>query len=344
MTAHSPRRSRTSVGVVGVGNVTTTFHLPILSSLPDVDISYVADIDGKQARTFANIYGGDPIELSTSSPSSLPDIDVVLLATPVGVRDVYVDLISEMGAALFAEKPFAVDTNTHWEFLDQLSAPATCNYMRTTYSTVQQLTALVDSGVFGHVESVSMSRGLIGSTGISPGSFRTDSEKSGGGVLMEKGCHDLSQLVEIFRDADIEVIESQITWQGTLDVGVSATLHVGEPHDVDIDFRLSMVEPYETLATVEFADATVRFEHPEAAASLSLSVGEPERGVDGEFSIEHAAGASQTTEEAMYLRWRSFLDDLDANSHDAERATELTVTRLVTDLYKKANPPAEVRA
>jgi predicted dehydrogenase len=210
MTTHSSRSTPTSVGVVGAGNVTTTFHLPILSALPDVDISYVADIDGAQARTFANIYGGTPTGLSTS-PSSLPDTDVVLLATPVGVRDVYVDLVAEMGAALFAEKPFAVDTDTHREFLDQLSAPATCNYMRTTYSSIQQLTALVDSGAFGPIESVSMTRGLIGSTGISAGSFRTDSDKSGGGVLIEKGCHDLSQLVEVFGDAHIEVVESEIT-------------------------------------------------------------------------------------------------------------------------------------
>lgn len=337
MTAHSAGPSRISVGVVGAGNVTTTFHFPILSSLSNVDISYVADIDGERAKRFARIYGGDPLELS-ASPASLPETDVVLLATPVGVRDVYIDLIAETDAALFSEKPFAVDVATHQAFLDQLPAPAACNYMRKTYSTVQQIATLVDSGAFGPVESVTMTRGLIGATGIQPGSFRTDSDKSGGGVLMEKGCHDLSQLVEIFGDS-IDVLDSDIAWQGTLDVGVEAMLSVGDPYDIEIDFRISMIEPYETVATVEFADATVTFAHPEATDSLTLSVDTPERNSEGTFTFEQAAAASRTTEEAMYLQWQSFLDDLGTESYDSERATELTVSRLVTELYEMADPP-----
>jgi predicted dehydrogenase len=163
---------------------------------------------------------------------------------------------------------------------------------------------------------------------------------SGGGVLMEKGCHDLSQLVEIFGEASIQIIDSDVTWKGTLDVAVEATLRVGPPHRVDIDFRISMVEPYQTRATFEFSDASVTFEHPEADDSLRVAVAGSRRGI-GNMTIAPDTEAAQTTEEAMYLRWQSFLDGL-WDGFDSERETYLDVSRLVTELYEKADPPAEV--
>jgi predicted dehydrogenase len=331
------------VGVVGAGNVTTTFHLPILSDLPEVEVSYIADVNRERARIFTGIYGGDPVPINNASVE-IPSADILLLATPVGVRETYVDAAAEMDAKLFAEKPFATDFEEHCNYLDKLSEPTTCNYMRTSYSSVQQLAAIVSGGIFGRIESVTMTRGLIGSTGISPGSFRTDPSMSGGGVLMEKGCHDLSQLIEIFGNAHMEVIESNVTWKESLDVAVEAILHVEKPHDIDVDFRISMVEPYETIAIFEFENATVRFEHPEASDTLEISIDVGRRGTNESMIIEHADKASQTTEEAMYHRWRSFLDCDQHEDYDNKKGTYLSVSRLVTELYDMADSPTEVNA
>jgi predicted dehydrogenase len=327
-----------SVGVIGAGNVTTTFHLPILANLSVVDLAYVADIDGARAETFASIYDAESVIIDGGPPDP-PQTDAALLATPVGVREAYVEHFGETGVALFAEKPFAPNMSTHRQFLDQLSAPTVCNYMRTTYGTIGQLAALVDGTAFGQLEGVTMTRGLIGSTGISSGSFRTDSQKSGGGVLMEKGCHDLSQLCAVFRDSPIEVTASEIAWRGSLDVAVEATLRIGEPHDIDVDYRISMVEPYETAATFRFAEADVRCRHPDADGTLTIDVHDAGRGATADLEFRRPDDGARSTEEAMYLRWREFLNTLDDSNHDPERTTELDVTRLVTELYDRAEGP-----
>jgi len=45
------------VGIIGLGGIAQTIHLPILSKLPDVEIVAVCDLDGSKARSLAAKYG-----------------------------------------------------------------------------------------------------------------------------------------------------------------------------------------------------------------------------------------------------------------------------------------------
>lgn len=46
-----------NVAVIGLGNIAQTFHLPVLSKLPEVEISAVCDLDKTKAQVVAKKYG-----------------------------------------------------------------------------------------------------------------------------------------------------------------------------------------------------------------------------------------------------------------------------------------------
>lgn len=99
-----------SVGIIGAGFVSQTFHLPILDHLSDVSVAYIADIDETRALDLAAKYGTRGVVVN--EVSSLPPCDVVFLAIPVGFRDEYIQEFADRGTPIFAEKPFATDVST----------------------------------------------------------------------------------------------------------------------------------------------------------------------------------------------------------------------------------------
>lgn len=341
MSVQRPATKPIQIGVVGVGSVATSFHLPILSNLDEVEIAFVADVSSQQAREYGRIYGAESV--STSDPTDLPRCDVALLSTPVGVRKQYIQEFGQRDVAVFSEKPFAPSYAQHKSFLEAINI-ASCNYMRTNYSAIEQLNTLLRTGLLGKLNSIEIRRSMIGATGISTDTYATNSNMAGGGILIERGCHDFSQLCYLFGGSSLSVEHTEVVWNGDFDVGVSITLHTtNNEHTVPIAYDFSMVKPLETRARYEFEEATVTFDHTDAESSLTVSSVADESIPLGSFSLEPATEYAQTTREAMYLRWKSFLAVLIQNkSIDTETETGLHVSRLVSDIYNNPDVEREV--
>ena len=101
------------IGVIGAGGISTSVHLPLLSCIPDVRIKFIAD--KSDPKELAKVYDTQSVKID--DVTNLPDCDIVLLAIPVGAREKYVDEFSKRGTPIFAEKPFAIDLETHKNFL-----------------------------------------------------------------------------------------------------------------------------------------------------------------------------------------------------------------------------------
>ena len=112
------------VGVVGAGGISSGVHLPLLSCIDNVSIEFIADTINPEV--LGKAYNTKSIKINEIS--SLPDCDVVLLAIPVGVKEEYIREFSKRNTYIFTEKPFAIDLETHKNFL-KLSNKISCNYM-----------------------------------------------------------------------------------------------------------------------------------------------------------------------------------------------------------------------
>lgn len=325
------------VGVVGAGNIVGLHHLPILSNIDQVTVSFIADIDTKSAASLSDSFGGKVVDLNKTS--QLPGCDVGLVATPVGVRDEYIRGFGEASVPVFSEKPYAINTETHETYLDQLDE-STCNYMRRYYSSIQQIRTICENRLFGNLQSVSVAEpAKLRSTGRGKGTYQTNVEMSGGGILVETGCHTLSQITHVLPDWNVSVVDTEFKWNGDIDIEVSAEYRLEkDTKTVPMDIYLSMVRSMDPQMSFEFEHAVVTFDHTDPSASLSVNPSERVGPIE-EFRLKSEHKAASKPRNAMFLAWRDFLQTItnqDTPSWSSREQTGLEVTKLTARTYQNA--------
>ena len=337
-------RAPLSVGVVGAGKISSASHLPVLSNLDDTEISYVADLDPSRVRSLSASYGAEPIVVGDGD-TTLPPRDAVLLAIPVGARAPYVEAFGRRQIPVFAEKPFATTPAEHREYLDILG-DVTCHYIRLNYSATRQARRLVVEDTLGDLNGVTYAEGGVqGPTGRSPATYQSDPSLRGGGLLMEMGCHGLSQLLWILREWDLTVESSSISWQAGFDVDVDARLlATGSRGSVPVEFELSRVRPLRTEIRLTFEHGIVSFDPEKAEARLVLEG--DERG-GAPLTFDTTGRWATSFAQAVYIHWRQFLGHVrDGELADGTReepvGTMPEVTRLIDEMYGRSPPPGGV--
>ena len=318
------------VGIIGAGNITESVHLPILSEYPGTEISYIADVDMDRAERLSKLGGCIPIKIGERI-DTLPECDVVLLAIPVGVRREYIEEFSKRKTPIFSEKPFAKNTEDHLDFI-RLNKDMACNYMRTWFSSTAQMKDIVESEIFGQLKSVEIKEGLINNVGIGKEHYRNNHRLSGGGVLMESGCHTISQIEHILREYDIVVETSNIIWKNGLDISVETSMRATKNSIVEVKYDIGRVEFIEARAKFQFQNARVEFDHTGSSSKLEIY----KDGVEDAMVIENWNNATSFG-EGVFLKWVEFIECVQSkDSIDVDRMTGLEVTKIITNIYEKS--------
>lgn len=316
------------VGIIGAGAISSTVHLPLLSCFPNMSLSYIADIiDPKE---IADVYKIKSVKID--DVSSLPHCDLVVLATPVGVRETYVQEFSKRNVPIFAEKPFAINLDTHKKFLE-LSNKITCNYVKLYYNSTRQVKEIISSDVFGDLKKVSVTEGgIIGKTNRGKDTYQADLNLSGGGIIMEASCHTLSQLASIFND--ISVNESKVIRENGYDVEANVVFDIHEKTSFSIDYKISVIKPIKTNTTLFFDHCIVSYNHATPNSELIIT------SYDGnkKFHLAKETRYAETANQAYYLKWKSFIDKISSGIPiDTKSETSIKTTELITDIYRKGN-------
>ena len=318
--------NETRVGIIGCGNITSTIHLPILMNMPGVKVAYIADVQSPD--TVAGDFGTRAIRIRQGS--ELPDCDLAFLATPVGARHDYIEEMGKRDVFVFTEKPFAMHGEQHKAYLD-LAKNITCNYMRTTFGSTGQIREMVSAKLFGSLQRVDITEGgIVGATGKSRTHYQTDVSLSGGGILMERGCHSLSQLAYILDGFSFEVSEAKIKWLDRLDVDVETTIKGLGDNTVDISYHVSQIRPVANCARFSFESAIVEFDHTNPASGLRLT------SLDGnnEYHVHGDSSMASTIIQSFFLRWNSVVSACAGQiSIDSAAETSINATKLIDAIY-----------
>ena len=188
---------RTTIGIVGAGVVTSGSHLPVLVNMPDVSVEWICDRTLAAASAVARSYG---IPRTYSEISQCPDVDVVLVATPVGSRNAIVPEVLARGWHAFCEKPFALTLADHERYIGearargrQIGVAQVRRYAKPTASA----RALIRHGFLGPIQRVLAADGFhMRGTGRG-GGWHMNDRAAGGGVLGEFGSHLIDQVLYI---------------------------------------------------------------------------------------------------------------------------------------------------
>jgi predicted dehydrogenase len=109
MTIDTATGRRTRLGIIGLGLITQSVHLPNLRSLTDrFEVVRVCDLSASVAEGIASDLGGIAHGTEAQQVIDDPSVDAVLLCTP-GAHAELARRALEAGKHVFAEKPYAYD-------------------------------------------------------------------------------------------------------------------------------------------------------------------------------------------------------------------------------------------
>ncbi|PXW99220.1 putative dehydrogenase [Sphaerotilus hippei] len=144
------------VGIVGCGFATTTFHAPLIRSVPGLRLAAISSSDPDKVRA-----GWPGVDVCTSAQALFerPDIDLVVIPTPNDTHHPLALQALAAGKHVVVDKPFTLDVAQARELIelaDRTGRLLSVFHNRrwdADFLTVQQLVAAGTLGRLTHVES-----------------------------------------------------------------------------------------------------------------------------------------------------------------------------------------------
>jgi predicted dehydrogenase len=198
----------TKIGVIGLGGVAQLVHLPNLITLPNVEVSAVAEINRNRLQAISDKFS---IKQKFSNYKDLlekSDVDAVIIATPTSThKDIAIDCL-QAGKDVLVEKPLA---RTYLEakqiaeaakkFKRKLMVGMNLRYRPDT----MLLRSFINSNEIG--DPFYIKCGWIRKQSSSEKWF-TKKEESGGGVIIDLGIHLLDMALWLLGYPEISSVSS----------------------------------------------------------------------------------------------------------------------------------------
>lgn len=320
--------SNLEVGIIGAGAITTTLHLPLLSAMSGITAKYVVDVN--KPIDLAKNYKIDSYD--TKDLGNLPDCDIILIATPVGVREEYIKEFSKRQIPIFTEKPFAINLKDHQKFL-KYSNDIGCNYMKIWYNSSKMFESIISSKMFGDIEKISIKEGgIIGKTNRGSDTYQSDKKLSGGGVILEASCHTLSVLTHIFKKIYVE--NSKIIWEKELDVEAKIDFKTEcESSIIPINYEITYIRAIENGTTIFFKNCYITFDHLNPRSDFIIHNYKNQNS----FILKNEMKFANSSQQAYYLVWKNFIEKVrNGEELKGEELTSIKTTELISKIYDES--------
>ncbi len=328
LSASRPERTLT-VGVVGAGEIVSRMHLPVLRECAGLRVIYVADKNHDTVRSVARNYRAEAICIN-DSPNVLPKTDIALLAVPVMARTSYYELFSSRQTPVLAEKPLAATAAEAERICCSYPEQSlVCGFQRRSYASVALARRMVVENWFGPLRAISVAEGALTTrTGVDSRFY--DQAGSGGGVLMDLGCHSLDLAFYISGSHGFSIARQRFVFDGDVDREVEAQMLLHSPQGTcEMDYLVTWLRPAENEIRLRFDNCIASLPcTPSDSIAISGIASRPRAVLS-----EKNCGAS-TVYQAFYLEWMEFLKGLQTGKPSAFSARSSLVTvQAVETLY-----------
>ncbi|HUK33848.1 MAG TPA: Gfo/Idh/MocA family oxidoreductase, partial [Vicinamibacterales bacterium] len=315
------------VGILGAGVVTSGSHLPVLVNMPDVSVKWVCDRSLPRAQSVARSYG---IAQACADIAECPDVDVVLIATPVGSRRSIVPQVLARGWHAFCEKPFALTVADHESYVSdartrglQIGVAQVRRFARPTASA----RALLRHDALGPIQRVMAADGFrMRGTGRG-GGWHLNDRAAGGGVLGEFGSHLIDQVLYILGATSASVRECTLRVHRGLDLAASVVADISRAASPPItcSMDVSLLDDLCNGVYIEFASGMLRVGLGfEDTLTLVSKDGTP----ISDFAMSEGADSPV---QGFYLEWKDFLRQCATGKPSLVDAASVATTTAVID-------------
>ncbi len=325
---HAEKRQLT-LGIIGAGDIVAKAHLPTISTLEDVSVSWIADRDLQKARSLGRAFGINGC-LAVESERELPMADVVLLAVPYGARDEFYSYLKTWSCALYVEKPFALSVARHRELCSWFPEyKLGCGFQQRSWGPTQLLMETIEENLFGRLRSIRYGFGSPGA--IVGGRYHSDVRLAGGGVLFEVGVHGSDTLLFVTNATAVEINEADVQMEGGLDIHTEAEITLTTQKGDTVGCHLTVTCLKETTGNLEFI-----FDH--ARVIHSYPAGLTVKSMRGKGSYEISTAKSllpSTSYQTFHEHWATFLSGVRQRRTNRTSASQtILTTEVIEKLYQ----------
>jgi predicted dehydrogenase len=178
---------KAKIGIVGLGWIAQVFHLPILTKLPDVEIACVCDHDKTRARALAEKYGIKRYYTDYNEMLSKEELDAVDICTSTDAHKEIAIACLDAKRDVFVEKPIARKLNEASAIADAVKKNKR-KLMVGMNHRFRPDTMMLRS----FIENKELGKVFYAKAGwlkrpSSEGSWFSQKEMSGGGVILDMG-------------------------------------------------------------------------------------------------------------------------------------------------------------
>ncbi|QPZ39053.1 Gfo/Idh/MocA family protein [Paramicrobacterium chengjingii] len=239
--------SRVGIGVIGAGTISSQY-LENLTTFPDLDVRFIADLDTERAASQAQKFG---VAASGTVDELLAD-DQIEIVVNLTIPAVHVEVALQVLAAgkhVWSEKPFALDRESGKKLLD--AAHAAGKRVATAPDTflgagIQSARRLLESGAIGAPLTALT---LMQSPG--PESWHPNPDflfHDGAGPLFDIGPYYITTLVQLFGPVK-RVTASASKARATRTIGSGP--RAGESFDVTVPTHVAAMYEFESGQTAQ---------------------------------------------------------------------------------------------
>ena len=206
-------KSTINWGIIGLGDVTAKKSGPAFYKCQGSKLAAVMRRTPGAALAWKNQHVPADLAQSITAYDNLddfllhPDLDAVYIATPPGAHKEAALRVAEAGLPCYIEKPVgrcAAETMDVVKAFEKRKIPLFTAYVSRAYERTQAIRQLLKDGVIGdRVTAINYRlRGTGGARGMETNAsnlpWRLVAEQSGGGLIMDVGCHVVDRIDYLF--------------------------------------------------------------------------------------------------------------------------------------------------
>jgi predicted dehydrogenase len=331
-----------TVACIGAGDIVRATHLPVLKAMPQVEVSWVADVNEARAREMAKVYKV-PFRALPENLAELPPADVYLLACPFGVRDPYYRVLRDRTVSLYVEKPFARTSERHAELCSWFPDYGLASgLMMRCYGPNLIVRQVLQQQLFGRLRAVRFGFGKPGL--VTQGNYYYEPGRGGAGMISEVGIHGIDAALFVGRATRAEMESVNTVLQDDVDLHTEARLIAtnAEGQKFVVEFTISSLQPTIEGVEVECEHATLSYPLPGQGYALiaeKVNTDVVVRPKDGgaTYTIQPRYGPLHATSKFQMFHeyWKMFLEGVATKTANwtSARQAQLT-TEVIENCYR----------
>jgi len=175
------------IGVLGLGAIAQTAHLPVLSKMRGVQLAALCDNDAAKARSLAQRFGVRDICTDVEELLELKDLDAVVVTTPNHLHEVHVLSALRARKHLMCERPLGIGARAIERIITAAEKAKKVVMVANNHRfrlDAQALDGFVRGGELGKIRSV---RAGAYRRRVQQAPWRLRRAEAGGGAFLELG-------------------------------------------------------------------------------------------------------------------------------------------------------------